>query len=128
LFQVDVNQSASLIGGGVKYMYTSISGAEGTITYASSSIKDHIIGVKGQCSVEIRLHSASGSAGYATTGSVLVIKDEFTGERMSIDNVPASIVLSGTDGETIDGEPYYEMTGTMTALSVYSNGYNWFVF
>lgn len=128
LLNVDVNNSASLINGGVKYAYTSISGAEGTITYASSSITDHIIGVKGQCSVEIRLHSASGSSDYATTGSVLVIKDEFTGERMSIDDVPASIVLSGTDGETIDGEGFYEMTGTMTALSLYSNGSNWFVF
>ena len=47
---------------------------------------------------------------------------------MSIDDVPASIVLSGTDGETIDGEGFYEMTGTMTALSLYSNGSNWFVF
>ena len=62
------------------------------------------------------------------TGNVLVIKDEFPGERMVAGTVDAAIYLSGTDGETIDGEPYYQMTGTMTAVSLYSNGSNWFVF
>lgn len=128
ILDADVNNVTISLYGGVKHKYTSVSGAAGVIKYQSSSISDYLIGVKGQGPVEIRLHSASGSAGYSTTGSIIVIKDEFTGERMPIDGVPAAIVLSGTDGETIDGEPYYEMTGTMTAISVYSNGSNWFVF
>lgn len=127
-FHVDSENRQISMPQGVKYGYATISGGVGAITYTSSSNRNHIIGVKGQCPVEIRLHSASGSGGIAMTGSIMVIKDEFTGERMPIDNVPASIVLSGTDGETIDGEPFYEMTGTMTAISVYSNGSNWFVF
>jgi hypothetical protein len=127
-FHVDSENRQINMPHGVKYGYATISGAAGVITYSSSSHRNHIIGVKGQCPVEIRLHSASGSSGIAMTGSVLVIKDEFTGERMPIDGVPASIVLSGSDGETIDGEQYYELTGTMTAISVYSNGSNWFVF
>jgi len=128
ILDADVDNVAISLYGGVKHKYTNVSGAAGVIKYQSSSISDYLIGVKGQCPVEIRLHSASGSAGYSTTGSIIVIKDEFTGERMPIDGVPGAIILSGTDGETIDGEPYYEMTGTMTAISVYSNGSNWFVF
>jgi len=127
-FHVDSENRQISMPHGVKYGYTTVSGGTGVITYASSSNTNHIIGVKGQCPVEIRLHSAADSVGVAMTGSVLVIKDEFTGERMPIDGVPASIVLSGSGGETIDGEQYYEMTGTMTAISVYSNGSNWFVF
>tara|TARA_R100001129_G_scaffold157318_1_gene120723 strand:+ start:539 stop:1270 length:732 start_codon:yes stop_codon:yes gene_type:complete len=127
-FHVDSENRQISMPYGIKYGYATVSGNTGVITYASSSNRNYIIGVKGQCPVEIRLHSASGSGDVAQTGSLIVIKDEFTGERMPIDGVPASIVLSGTDGETIDGEPYYEMTGTMTALSVYSNGSNWFVF
>jgi len=127
-FNVDSENRQINMPHGVKYGYATVSGGTGVITYSSSSHRNHIIGVKGQCPVEIRLHSASGSSGIAMTGSILVIKDEFTGERMPIDGVPASIVLSGSDGETIDGEQYYELTGTMTAISVYSNGSNWFVF
>jgi hypothetical protein len=138
IYEVLVHQSQSVHHASVRYAYTSVSGGVGVVTYASASIGDYIIGVKGQCPVEIRLPAASASAamkvgpapvgGAPMTGTVLIIKDEFPGERMVAGTVPAAIFLSGTDGETIDGEPYYQMTGSMTAISLYSNGSNWFVF
>ena len=135
LLEINVNASQSINFGSMRYSYKSVSGAVSAITYASAAIGDYIVGVKGQCPVEIRLPSASSSFAvlnavprYPMTGNVLVIKDEYTGDREIIHDVPAAICLSGTDGETVDGEPYYQMTGTMTAISLYSNGSNWFVF
>ena len=62
------------------------------------------------------------------TGAILTIKDEFTGSRMPIGTAPGAILVSASAGEFIDGQAYYEMTGTMTAINIYSNGSNWFVF
>jgi hypothetical protein len=67
-------------------------------------------------------------------GAILTIKDEFTGSRATAASaagsatVPGAIMVSASAGETIDGQAYYEMTGTMTAINIYSNGSNWFVF
>tara|TARA_R110002110_G_scaffold130758_1_gene311213 strand:- start:831 stop:1583 length:753 start_codon:yes stop_codon:yes gene_type:complete len=132
ILEVNVNASQSINNGSVRYSYKSVSGGVGVITYASAALGDYIIGVKGQCPVEIRIPPASASinasAFHPMTGNVFIIKDEFPGERMVAGTVDAAIYLSGTDGETIDGESYYQMTGTMTAVSLYSNGSNWFVF
>ena len=137
LLEINVNASQSINFGSMRYAYKTVSGGVGVVAYASAAIGDYIIGVKGQCPVEIRIPPASASINsqdnlaYAMTGNILVIKDEYTGEPVSFadrDFDPAAIFLSGTDGETIDGEPYYQMTGTMTAVSLYSNGSNWFVF
>ena len=62
------------------------------------------------------------------SGAVLTIKDEFTGSRIPLGACPGAILVSASAGETIDGQAYYEMTGTMTAINIYSNGSNWFVF
>mgnify|MGYP003626043258 FL=1 len=134
LLEINVNASQSINFGSMRYAYKTVSGGVGVVAYASAAIGDYIIGVKGQCPVEIRIPPASASINsqdnlaYAMTGNILVIKDEYTGEREEAGTIPAAIFLSGTDGETIDGEPYYQMTGTMTAVSLYSNGSNWFVF
>ena len=133
IYEVNVQASQSIHHASVRYPYKTVSGGVGIITYASAAIGDYIIGVKGQCPVEIRLPPASSSAvvGGITaqvTGTVIIIKDEYNGEREVVDTIPGAIFLSGTDGETIDGEGFYEMTGTMTAISLYSNGSNWFVF
>ena len=83
--------------------------------------------------------SPFGSAGgtYSPmTGAILTIKDEFTGSRetkaagdpASVATVPGAIMVSAAAGEFIDGQTFYEMTGTMTAINLYSNGSNWFVF
>ena len=51
-----------------------------------------------------------------------MIKDEQTTSRYA-----QNITLDSAGG-TIDGSSTYILTGTMPAISLYSNGTNWFVF
>ena len=147
-FTVNVNSSQSINGGGFRMRYRSldpVANGEGSISYHSASMADHLLGVKGYSGegwpAVIYLPSATsssppqgapfGSAGgiYSPMqGAVLTIKDEFTGSRQPSGECPGAILVSASAGETIDGQPYYEMTGTMTAINIYSNGSNWFVF
>ena len=82
IYEVNVEASQSIHHASVRYPYKSISGGVGVVTYASAAVGDYIIGVKGQCPVEIRLPPASASAvpdssnTAAMTGTVLIIKDE----------------------------------------------------
>ena len=130
LLHVDLYTSQS-INMGMRVGYQSIGANTGEPQYASSSTGYYLFGVKGTGPVEIRVHPASASIDadsntYAQTGSILVFKDESLVRTASV--LPGAIILSGTDGETIDGQPYYVLTGTMTSVSLYSNGSNWFVF
>ncbi len=150
-FTVNLHASQSINVGGFRMNYRSLSpaqGQQGSITYHSASMADHILGVKGYSGegwpVVIYFPSATsssppasanapspGSAGgvYSPmTGAVLMIKDEFTGSRQPTEECPGAILVSASAGETIDGLSFYEMTGTMTAINIYSNGSNWFVF
>ena len=131
LLHVDLYTSQS-INMGMRVGYQSIGSSSGEPQYASSSTGYYLFGVKGTGPVEIRVHPASasmvGANAYSMTGSILVFKDEATSARAASGPLPGAIVLSGTDGETIDGQPYYVLTGTMTSVSLYSNGSNWFVF
>lgn len=133
LLHVDLNTSQS-INMGMRVGYTSLGTATNAVQYGSSSWGSYIFGVKGTGPFEIRVHPAScsvddnGTCTYGFTGSILVFKDETTTARGIVDGLPGAIILSGTDGETIDGQPYYALTGTMTSVSLYSNGSNWFVF
>jgi hypothetical protein len=56
---------------------------------------------------------------------MMVIKDEVTTAR-GLSNI--TLTRSIDDDYTIDGGALYELTGTMPAISLYSNGTNWFVF
>jgi len=140
LLHVDLYTSQS-INMGMRVGYQSIGSSSGDPQYASSSTGYYLFGVKGTGPVEIRVHAASASLDDvgnlidpSMTGSILVFKDESTARTASSGGssppivLPGAIVLSGTDGETIDGQPYYVLTGTMTSVSLYSNGSNWFVF
>ena len=146
-FNVNLQASQSIIVGGFRFNYRSLqTNTNAAVGYFSASMADHLIGVKGAPDkngypVVIYLPSATsssppagspfGSAGgtYSPmTGAVLTIKDEFTGSRIPVSGVPGAILVSASSGETIDGADYYEMTGTMTAINIYSNGSNWFVF
>lgn len=57
-------------------------------------------------------------------GTVIVVKDQIpnrvVGDRLTISG-------SG-NGDTIDGSSYYQLTGNMPAINLYSDGSNWFVF
>jgi hypothetical protein len=79
-------------------------------------------GVTRTSATEIRLVSAS----IAGSGHTIVIKDEVlsrtgAGNNITITGSPGSDIL-------IDGSGEYILTGTMPAISLYSNGTNWFVF
>ena len=60
-----------------------------------------------------------------TAGAVLVVKDELVASRGS-SNI--RLTRSVTDTYTFDGDAFYILTGSMPAISLYSNGSNWFVF
>ena len=103
------SQSVTL---GMRYNYRSV-----TSTGLTASSGDYIIGFGGSGDIEFRLLSAS----VAGSGSVVVIKDELTTRA-------GGIFISASAPNSIDNNGYYELTGTMPAISLYSNGSDWFVF
>ena len=111
VFQVDVANTQSITFG-MRHNYRSI-GASGF----TSSTGDYIIGIGGSGDVEFRIHSASSHA----SGAILVIKDETTSRT-------GAITLSASSPNNIDNNGFYELSGTMPAISLYSNGSHWFVF
>jgi len=84
----------------------------------TSSTGDYIIGFGGIGNIEFRLHSAS----VHNSGAILVLKDENSSRGTS------SITISASTGDTIDNNGAYVLTGSNPAISLYSNGVNWFVF
>ena len=110
-FQVvpSLSQSITL---GMRHTYRAIAASGFT-----SSTGDYIIGIGGAGNVEFRLHSAS----VHNSGAILVIKDE-TASRTG------AVTLSASSPDKIDNNGAYELSGTMPAISLYSNGANWFVF
>ena len=111
VFQVDVANTQSITFG-MWHNNRSI-GASGF----TSSTGDYIIGIGGSGDVEFRIHSASSHA----SGAILVIKDETTSRT-------GAITLSASSPNNIDNNGFYELSGTMPAISLYSNGSHWFVF
>lgn len=103
------NQSITL---GMRHSYRTIAASGVT-----SSTGDYIIGIGGSGSIELRLHAASAH----NSGAILVIKDETTSRV-------GAITLSASSPDKIDNNGFYEISGTMPAISLYSNGSNWFVF
>ena len=98
---------------GMRYNYRTISGSGLT-----SSTSDYIIGFGGTGNIEFRLLSASTH----NSGAVLVLKDELTGRGTG------SITISASAPNKIDNNGAYVLTGSNPAISLYSNGANWFVF
>ena len=80
----------------------------------------YILGVQQPGQVYIKLPSAA--AATTAAGNIIMIKDEQTTSRGGL-----NITLDSAGG-TIDGSSTYILTGTMPAISLYSNGTNWFVF
>jgi hypothetical protein len=111
VFKVDVYSSQSVTTG-FRVAYQSI-----TASGITSSNENYIIGIGGSSALEFRIHSAS----TAGAGAILLIKDE-AGSRSG------PITISASSGDTIDGAASYEISGSSPAISLYSNGSNWFVF
>ena len=97
---------------GLNVLYESIVG-----TSVTASAPSYILGVQNTSNVEILIPSAS----IYGSGSLLLVKDE-------VIRVGTNIRLSASSGYTIDGTDFYILTGTLPAISLYSNGANWFVF
>ena len=104
-----LSQSITL---GMRHTYRTIAASGFT-----SSTGDYIIGIGGAGDVEFRLHSAS----VHNSGAILVIKDETLSRT-------GAVTLSASAPDKIDNNGAYELSGTMPAISLYSNGANWFVF
>ena len=113
-FRVVPNSSQSVTLG-MRYNYRTI-----TTSGLTSSIGDYIIGFGGTGNFEFRLLSAS----IHNSGAVLVLKDESTTRAAA----GQKISIFGADPNTIDGASNYVLSGSNPAISLYSNGSDWFVF
>jgi len=97
--------------------YTAVSATPTTLTQGS-----HIYGVTRTTATTLVFPSASA----VPVGLTWTIKDEVPARTGAGNN----ITLTGTAGgdQLFDNDGTYVLTGTMPAISVYSNGTNWFVF
>jgi len=111
-FQVLPSLSQSLTFG-MRYKYRTVS-----TSGLTSSTGDYIIGFGGSGDMEFRLLSASTH----NSGAVLVLKDELVARGSG------SITISASAPNTIDNNGAYVLSGSNPAISLYSNGANWFVF
>jgi hypothetical protein len=89
-----------------------------TVTSYTASTPSYILGVQNSSNVRIEIPSASTYG----SGALLIVKDEAAGR------VGTNIVLTGSGGYTFDSATSYTLTGSNPAISLYSNGVNWFVF
>lgn len=89
-----------------------------TTTSVTASTPSYIIGVQNSSNVQILIPSASTYG----SGALLIVKDEV------VNRVGTNIVITASAGYLIDNGPSYILTGSNPAISLYSNGANWFVF
>ena len=109
--------------GATRFAVRNVAGTSPTVTNA-----DYIIAIANANPVTVSLPSASAGAttGHTGEGTTFVIKDTVTSRVGAANN----ITLTGTAGSDvlIDGDGTYVLTGTMPAISLFSNGTSWFVF
>jgi hypothetical protein len=96
-----------------------------TSSHHTASTSEHILGVTATISAPSNIYITIPSATLFSAGAILVVKDQVTTPR-GLSNI--TLTRSVTDTYTIDGDASYILTGTMPAISLYSNGNNWFVF
>ncbi len=99
---------------GLNVLYEYVNAA----TY-TASIPSYIIGVRHPTAVEIEIPAANSYK----SGAILLVKDEIG--HINGTNIRLS---AAADTYTIDGSDHYILTGSNPAISLYSNGANWFVF
>ncbi len=100
---------------GLRVQYTNVNAAAHT-----AAADSYVLGVSQTGVVNIRMPTASAVG----AGRLIVIKDQVSSRLGNSIYISASKAV----GETIDGSNYYELTGTMPAISLYSDGSDWFVF
>lgn len=82
----------------------------------------HIYGVTKTTATVITFPAANS----VPTGFIVTIKDEVPARTGASNNI--TLTSSSPVQNLFDNEATYVLTGTMPAISVYSNGTNWFVF
>ena len=105
---------------GLNVLYESVAATVQLTAVYTASTPSYIIGVRSTGSVEIEVPSP---ATYKA-GAILLFKDEVghtNGTNIKLTGAAASSYL-------IDGGGSYTLTGSNPAISLYSNGTNWFVF
>ena len=98
---------------GFRGLYEAVSTAEST-----ASAPSYVLGVTHTNNTVIQIPSAS----VYGAGAILIVKDEVA------DRGGTNIILTASTGYKIDNTESYVLTGSMPAISLYSNGSNWFVF
>lgn len=83
---------------------------------------DYIVGCSGSGNQTLYLPTAS----VVGAGAQLVIKDQYNNRAATSIYISAS--QHATPHQSVDDENYYHLTGTMPAISLYSDGSNWFVY
>ena len=96
-----------------------------TSSHYTASTAEYLLGINATVTPPNNVYVTIPNPALFSAGAVLVIKDEVTTAR-GLSNI--TLTRSVTDTYTFDGDPYYILTGTMPAISLYSNGTNWFVF
>lgn len=95
-----------------------------TTAVAILQASDYMIGCSQSAGGNQTLYVPTASA--CGAGALLVIKDEYANRAATSIYVSASQHASAH--QQIDNEDWYHLTGSMPAISLYSDGTNWFVF
>jgi len=83
---------------------------------------EHLVGVRAAGNVTVTIPAPAAWSNAKYIGTQLIIKDEVRYRTGSI-----TIQAAGA-GSLIDGESTYELSGTMPAINMYTNGASWFVY
>lgn len=86
----------------------------------TATTSDYILGVTSAGAVTITIPSAS----HFSAGAVLVVKDQLPTRGTAV----ITLTCSAGAGYTFDAGTTYTLAGTMTAVSLYSDGTNWWIF
>ena len=105
---------------GLNVLYEFVPPTASTTAIYTASIPSYIIGVRSTGSVKIEIPAPSTYG----SGALLLVKDEVG--HLNGTDIRLSASSAGT--YTIDGATNYILTGSNPAISLYSNGANWFVF
>jgi len=96
-----------------------------TSSHHTASTSDYILGIVATVTPPGNVMITIPSASTFGAGALLVIKDQQTSPR-GLSNITLTCSAGASYG--FDGASTYVLTGTMPAISLYSNGANWFVF
>jgi len=112
--------SASVLDGRVSVR--SFSGRYRKVTSTSYviGVEEYIVAASASANQTFYLPTAS----VVGAGAILIIKDQYA-QRAS-----TSVFVSASEHghQRVEDGPFYEITGTMSSLNLYSDGTNWFVY